>query len=399
MANKFFFPRSPGANTLQWTLLSMALLDELITGFPVIGLPLLRDQLHLSYDQIGLLFSVGAIAGMLVDPAINLLSDRTSKRYWILGGLLILAVGFALAASTHNFIVLLVIFAFIYPANGAAVELSEGTLIDATPQDGTRTMTRWTAMSSIGDLLSPLTVAAIVTLPSGLSAWTVLCWLGAILWLSAAFILWPQCFPQASHMSENADSTPTMSTLASLREALHNPLLLRWTALALIPTMLDEIFLGFAALYLHDVLQASQAIISLVIAIHLSGALLSLLALDRLLKHIAPQRLLLWLVLVALVGIIGFLSTRSIWIAALSLFVISLGAAGWYPIAKAAAYAQLPGQSGTVRVVVGLGMPFEIVLPGIVGFIAGRFGVLAGVGFLGLAPILMLIVMPWPTKR
>ena len=241
MANKFFFPRSPGANTLQWTLLSMALLDELITGFPVIGLPLLRDQLHLSYDQIGLLFSVGAIAGMLVDPAINLLSDRTSKRYWILGGLLILAVGFALAASTHNFIVLLVIFAFIYPANGAAVELSEGTLIDATPQDATRTMTRWTAMSSIGDLLSPLTVVAIVTLPSGLSAWTVLCWLGAILWLSAAFILWPQCFPQASHMSENADSTPTMSTLASLREALHNPQLPRWTALTLIPTMLDDL--------------------------------------------------------------------------------------------------------------------------------------------------------------
>ncbi len=56
-------------------------------------------------------------------------------------------------------------------------------------------------------------------------------------------------------------------------------------------------------------------------------------------------------------------------------------------------------QDDPVRVVVGLGMPFEIMLPGIVGFIAGRFGVLAGVGFLGLAPILMLIVMPWPTKR
>src|SRR3989442_4297017 len=182
MANKFLFSRSPEANILQWTLLSMALLDELITGFPVIALPLLRDQLYLSYDQIGLLFSVGAIAGMLVDPIINLLSNRTSKRYWILGGLLILAVGFALAASTHSFIVLLLIFALIYAADGAAVELSEATLIDPAPQDATRTITRWTAMSSIGDLLSPLTVAAIVALPLGLSAWTVLCWLGAVLW-------------------------------------------------------------------------------------------------------------------------------------------------------------------------------------------------------------------------
>ena len=308
-------------------------------------------------------------------------------------------MSFALAASTHSFIVLLLIFAFIYPANGAAVELSEATLIDVAPQDATRTMTRWTAMSSIGDLLSPLTVAAIVALPLRLSAWTVLCWLGATLWLSAAFILWPQRFPRIGHMSEDADSTPPTSTLASLREALHNPLLLRWSILTLIPSMMDEIFLGFAALYLHDVLHASQTVISFVITIHLSGGLLGLLALDRLLKHIAPQRLFLCLVLVALAGIIGFLSTRSIWIAALSLFVISLGTAGWYPIAKAAAYAQLPGQSGTVRVVVGLGMPFEIALPGIVGFIAGRFGVLAGVGFLGLAPLLMLMVMPWRTKR
>lgn len=384
---------------MQWTLLSMALLDELITGFLFIGLPLVRDQLHLSYEQIGLLFSVGAISAMLLEPAINLLSDRTSKRYWILGGLFILTVSFALAASTLNFIVLLAAFALLYPANGAAVGLSQATLIDAAPQDGTRTMTRWTAMSSVGDLLSPFVVAAIVALPLGIPAWSVLCWLGAVLWLGAAFIIWPQRFPLAAHAGEDTDHTPALSILASLREALRNPLLLRWVVLSIIPNMMDEIFLGFAALYLHDVLHASEAVISLVIAIHLSGGLLSLLALDRLLKHFAPQRLLLWLVLIALLGIIGFLSTHSIWIAALSLFVISLGTAGWYPIAQAAAYAQLPGRSGTVLTVTGLGAPFEIALPGIVGFISASFGLLAGVGFLGLAPILMLIAMPWGRRK
>ena len=81
-----------------------------------------------------------------------------------------------------------------------------------------------------------------------------------------------------------------------------------------------------------------------------------------------------------------------------ALFTISLGAAGWYPIAKATAYAQLPDRSGTVRAVINLGAPFEMALPGIVGFIAGRFGVLAGVGLLGSAPLLILLLVPKKSK-
>jgi len=95
---------------------------------------------------------------------------------------------------------------------------------------------------------------------------------------------------------------------------------------------------------------------------------------------------------------IGLLTTRSIWFAAVSHFVISLGAVGWYPIAKAEAYARQPARSGTVRAVASLGRPFEVALPGIVGFIAGHFGVLASVGFLGLAPVLILLLAPRPRK-
>src|SRR5207237_152380 len=128
---------------------------------------------------------------------------------------------------------------------------------------------------------------------------------------------------------------------------------------------------------------------------------LGLFALDRLFKRMAipPWRLLLWLVLLGLFGVIGLLTTRSIALAACALFVISLGAACWYPIAQAEAYARLPGHSGTVRAVLSLGAPFEVALPGMVGFIAGRFGLLAGVGFLGLAPVLMLMLLPWRNKK
>ncbi|GAC1302086.1 MAG: hypothetical protein NVSMB27_42260 [Ktedonobacteraceae bacterium] len=383
---------------LRSVLLSMGLLDEVISGFPFVGLPLLRDQFGLSYEQVGVLFGVSALSGMILAPIINLLSDRRSKRWWILAGLLGLVLSFVLMGSAHHFDLLLLAFILYSPAGDAAVGLSQAVLIDQAPQNGTRTMTRWVLMSSIGDVLSPLTVALIVTLHLG---WPALCWLGAALWLGATLAIGPQRFPNPHGAADNNHIPSDTNVWTGLREALRDPTLLRWAALALIPTMLDEVFLGFVSLYLHDILHASQEAISLILTFTLAGALLGLFALDRLLKSMAipPRRLLLWLVLLSLFGVIGLLTTRSIVLAACALFVISLGAAGWYPIAAAEAYARLPGRSGTVRAVLSLGAPFEVALPGIVGFIAGRFGLLAGVGLLGLAPMLMLMLLPWRNTK
>jgi hypothetical protein len=94
--------------------------------------------------------------------------------------------------------------------------------------------------------------------------------------------------------------------------------------------------------------------------------------------------------LLTLIAVIGFLSIRSTWIAPLWLFLIGFGASGHYPIAKAEAYTRQPGRSGTVRAIINLGAPFEVALPGI----AGRFGILASLAFLGLAPLLILILIP-----
>jgi len=375
----------------------MGLLDEVVTGFPVVGLPLLRDQFGLSYEQVGVLFGLSALCGMILDPIINLLSDRGSKRWWVLAGLLGLVLSFVLMGSVHNFGFLLLAFALYVPASNAAVGLSEAILIDQAPQNSTRTMTRWVLLSSIGDLLSPLVVALFVTLHLG---WSALCWLGAAIWLSVAMIIGRNRFPTPTVAADTINASPQVNPWMSLRAALRDPVLLRWAALALIPTMMDEVFFGFVSLYLRDALRASQAAIGLILALALAGALFGLFTLDRLFKSraIPPQRLLLWLVLLNLVGVIGLLTTRSIELAACTLFVIGFGAAGWFPIAQAEAYARLPGRSGTVRVVASLGAPFEVALPAIVGFIAGRFGLLAGVGFLGLAPVMMLMLFPWRKK-
>jgi len=376
-------------------LLSMGLLDEIVAGFPVVGLPLLRDHFHLSYAQAGLLFTIGAFSGLVFDPIINLLSDKSSKRWWILGGLIFFATTYIFAGLAPNYLLLLLAFIIMAPVSEAAIGLSQAALVDFYPGKSSWVMTRWTLLSGIGDVLDPFVIAGITTLHFG---WTALCLFAAALWIVPAIIIGLQHFPQ-TQIREELDSDEEQDTsitglIAGFRVALRNPELLRWAALTTIPTMVDEMFLGFTALYLHDVLHASLAMIGLIVGIHMVGALLGLFFLDRFLLHrFVTRHLLIWLSLVVLIAMIIFLAIHLLWVATLSLFVIGLCAANWYPLAKGEAYNVLPGRTGTVRAVISLFNIIDVALPGLVGLIAGSFGILAGVSVLGTAPLLMLVLL------
>ena len=376
---------------LRLTLFSAPLLDEVVSGFLSIGLPLANKQLGLDYTQVGLLFGIGALASLLLDPFINLLSDRHTKRYWILGGLLLLGASFALMAGTHDFVLLLGTFALIYVSDSAAIGLAEAELIDQNPQESARTMTRWTIMASIGDLLGPILVSLILIQVAG---WSRLCWIACIACLTMAGILAVQRFPRPVQ-NDNEEDTPPVRLFDGLREALRDTELVRWTILSLIPMMVDEIFIIYATFYLRDVLSVNTGTIGILIAIHMIGGFLGLFVLDRvLLQRITPERLLTWLALLVIASMVGFLTLRSTLWAGVMLFFLGVGVAGLYPIATAEAYKRFPGRSGTVRAVASLGAPFEVVLPYITGFVASRFGVVASLCLLGTAPLLILLLRP-----
>jgi predicted MFS family arabinose efflux permease len=388
------FARRPHSGRLaSMLLLSMGLFDELLTGFPFVALPLLRDRLGLSYAQVGLLFTAGALSALLLDPFINLLSERSQKKSWILCGLLLMALAFIIMGNAPSYIFLLLAFLVLYPANSAAVGLAEATLIDAAPDQGTCTMTRWTLLSGVGDFLSPLVVVAFVALNFG---WLGLSWTAALICCAIALLFLPLRFP-VRHVvqSDDDDDDPEPGIRASLQAALHDPLLLCWAALSLIPLMLDEIFLGFLALYLRDIFHVSEAVIGLILTLQMLAAFVGLFLLDRLVKRggFSTMRLLTLFTLLGLLGIIGLLFSHLLWLVILSIAVISASSSTWYPLAKAQAYARMPANSGVVRTVIGLGTPFEIILPGIIGLISARFGILVGLGVLGLAPVLMLLLL------
>ncbi len=159
--------------------------------------------------------------------------------------------------------------------------------------------------------------------------------------------------------------------------------------------MMDEILLTFSILYLHDGLHAGPLAIGVTLAAEMACGMLALVVMERLAQRHRLRRWLPAMAVVTLIGLAGFLLAPSLWLAAIALCVTNCGVVGWYPLAKAAAYETMPGRSGTVRAVISLGQPFEVVLPAIVGFIASRFDAWSGVATLGTAPLLMLALFPY----
>src|SRR5690242_15669904 len=122
MFHRLFAGQRKTGAWLTLALLSITCLDEIVSGFPTIGLPLIRDQFHLDYASIGLLFSITELVStFLSQPVINLLSDQGSRRYWIVGGLIVLAASFLLAGSSNLFAVLLLAFILIDIGGQAAL--------------------------------------------------------------------------------------------------------------------------------------------------------------------------------------------------------------------------------------------------------------------------------------
>ena len=76
----------------------------------------MRDDLSLSYAEIGLLLSVPNAVSLVVEPVLGLISVTGRRRLLVLGGGLVFAAALALAAGAPSFAVLLVAFSALYPA-------------------------------------------------------------------------------------------------------------------------------------------------------------------------------------------------------------------------------------------------------------------------------------------
>ncbi len=68
-----------GLSLFILTLLVVEFLDEVVFGLREAAWPLMRDDLRLSYTQIGVVLSLPPVGGPLVEPQLGVLGERAQR--------------------------------------------------------------------------------------------------------------------------------------------------------------------------------------------------------------------------------------------------------------------------------------------------------------------------------
>jgi FSR family fosmidomycin resistance protein-like MFS transporter len=228
-------------------LLVIEFLDEVVFSAREAALPLIRDDLGLSYDQIGLLLSLPMIFASLVEPILFTLADVWRRKWIILGGGVLFGVELLVVALAQDFAVLLIAMFWLAPASGAFVSVSQAALMDTDPQRHESLMAKWTAAGSVGVVVGPLGLGAMIWLGGG---WRGLFGLFAL--LTTLIILFAVRLPFPQHITEE---TPT-SLNAGLRgvwRGLRDKNVLRWLILLDFSDLMLDVLLSYLALYMVDV--------------------------------------------------------------------------------------------------------------------------------------------------
>jgi FSR family fosmidomycin resistance protein-like MFS transporter len=381
-------PRLRVAIPLATVFLLIEFFDELAFTVEGAALPILRTDLALSYTQIGILLGATAVSAGLIEPLIMLLGDTRWRRELILGGGLAVAATFGAVAIAWGFPPLLVAFALGSPASGAFVILSQATLMDLNPGRQPQAMARWSLAGSLGSLLGPLLLAAVLF--AGVSwRWSFVGMAAGSLLLVA--LLRRRPFPPDMPIHRQTDAS---SLLKGLWQAVTDPALLRWFVLLELSDMLLDRFTLYVPLYFTDVVGVSAAQASLVASLLMLSGLASDFLTVRLLERMPGRRLVrISGALVALLYAV-WLWLPGIFTKLILLVLIGIARLGWYAVLQGEAYATRPHRSGTVMAVNALAAFGAGALSAGLGYAAERLGLGAAMWLLIVGPLALALFMP-----
>jgi len=326
-----------------------------VDGAKGAALPLIRHDLGLSYDQVGLLASVPLLVGGFLELPLGVLAGAgRRRRLAILGGGILFVLTLLGVAAAGSFAVLLVAFIAFYPASGAFVSLTQAELMDAWPDRQARHMARWDLAGSAGALAGPLLLTAVLAAGGGWRAgFLALAAVSALTWLAAFLRRAPGRGPasagaEAADGADGAEAAETRSWAERAREtlaALRTWKTLRWLLLIEVANLLVDVFTGFLALYLVDVVHLPPAVAALAIAVRLGAALAGDAALIAILERVGDLTVLRVSAAAAALLYPGFLLVPGVVPKLAALAGLSAATAAWYPVLQARLYGSLPGRS------------------------------------------------------
>lgn len=375
------------------TLLAVEFLDELVFGAREAAWPLIRDELALSYAQIGLLLGLPNIVSSVVEPVMGVLGDVWKR--WVLITLGGLAYALALFGTglAGNFWLLLAVFVMLYPASGALVSLGQATLMDLAPHRHEQLMARWTLAGSVGVVAGPLLLGVVVAAGLG---WRGLMLVLGGLTLLLTFVVWRQPLLRANGHAKDEDGSP-VGLAAGLRQAvraMRQWSVLRWLVLLEFSDFMLDILLGFLALYFVDVVGVSPALAGTAVAVWSGAGLLSDALIIPVLERVRGLTYLRGSALVMLFLFPAFLLVPGFWPKLALLALMGLANAGWYAILQGQLYSALPGRSGTAVAINSLFGLVTGAVPAVLGFVALHGGLPLTMWLLLLGPAALLVGIP-----
>jgi FSR family fosmidomycin resistance protein-like MFS transporter len=347
--------------------------------------PLIRDDLGLSYAEVGVVLAVPGFVGSALDPLVGAAADTARRRTLLLFGGFAFALSAALASASVGFWTLLLALLIGNPATGAFVSLAQATLMDLAPERRERSMAWWTLAGSFGYVGGPVVLTVALRFGMG--------WRGALAGLAMVAVgltLAARRFPYASHEDGNSLRRSVLMALRALRRRE----VLRWLALLEAADLLLDVLFYFLALYLVDVAGWSAVEAAFGVAVWTGAGLVG----DALLipvLHFVPGPVYLRASALGAVAcyplflVVSGHGPKLVMLAALGLLN-----SGWYAIPKAGLYGALPGQSGAAIALGGLTGLVGAAVPLGIGVAAEITGLGATMWALLAAPVILLALTP-----
>jgi MFS transporter, FSR family, fosmidomycin resistance protein len=327
--------------------------------------------------------------GALELPLTLLYGQGRRRRLAVLGGGLVFILSLLAVAASRSFVVLLAAFTVFFLASGAFVSLTQAELMDTSPDRQAQVMARWDVAGMTGAVAGPLLLVAV--LASGGSwraAYLVLAGVATLAWLGTC-LRKPHPAPVTAE-SEPEDDLAFMDRVRMVLAALRDWSILRWALLINVADLLVDVFTGFLALYLVEVVHLAPTIAALAIAIRLGAGLAGDAVLVIVLERVTDLTVLRATAVAAALLYPGFLLAPGPVAKLVILALLSAATATWYPLLQARLYGSLPGRSSvavTLSSAAGLAGGLG---PLAVGLIAGAFGLSWALAGLVVVPLAVL---------
>jgi len=376
---------------MNFIYLLIEFMDELVFGVGETAWPLIRNDLHLTYSQIGLALSLPGIIAAFIEPFIGILGDVWRRRLLILGGGILFTASLFLTSASYSFLLLISSFILFFPSSGAYVSLSQANLMDSEPGRHEQNMARWTFAGSLGVLAGPLLLGLFVYLGLG--------WRGTYALLASISAL--SLFIAIQYLpSDKKDSPfPTFDEVfdgfKAAFYALKRREVWRWLLLLEFADLMMDILFSFLALYFVDVADVSGARAGIAVIVWLAMGL----ATDFLfITFVDKQKdTVSYLRRAAVFNAAAFIAFMLIpgFIPKLILIIfVNLSNTGWYPILQGRLYSSLPGQSASLMAIGAVTTPLAKSMPLLIGILADQFGLHNAMWLLLLGPIALLVGLP-----